>query len=294
MKKRIIFSTLFCFFSLLVAKQLYLDGNSSRGKLYIIGTGPAGPQMATLQALDVIKNMNVFVASEDHLKLFKDYVGKKPILFDPWKGLFTYKGKRLRQLNMEEITKFSRERSKMIEDRVKRIKNHLTEGKNVGLLDNGNPLLFGPSNFYAEEFDSGDIVIIPGMGSDAAALAALGKSVLPAHDACFLLQSSPFYLMDHRMGRFEMFKNISQNPSSVILYMALQMPERLFGLLNQVYPPDMPCAVVFWAGYPDKQRIVKGTIADMASKLKDEKERYMGLLLIGRFLEGKPYNSAIR
>ena len=179
----------------------------------------------------------------------------------------------MRQLNKDERIQFSRERSIMIDERVKIIRTYLNEGKNVGLLDNGNPFLFGPSNWYLEKFDSEDIVIIPGMGSDAVALAAIGKSVLPAFDAYFLLQSSPFYLMDHKLGRFEMFEEISKFPSSVILYMALQMPERLFRLLSQVYPPDLPCAVVFWAGYPDKQRVVKGTIADMASKLENEEEK---------------------
>jgi precorrin-4 methylase len=52
--------------------------------------------------------------------------------------------------------------------------------------------------------------------------------------------------------------------------------------------------VVFWAGYPDRQRVVRGTIADMADTLSKDKENFMGLLFIGRFLEGKPYEAAIK
>jgi len=56
----------------------------------------------------------------------------------------------------------------------------------------------------------------------------------------------------------------------------------------------MPCAVVFWAGHPDRQRIIRGTVADMGEKLSKDKERFMGLLFIGRFLEGKPYAAAMK
>jgi hypothetical protein len=56
----------------------------------------------------------------------------------------------------------------------------------------------------------------------------------------------------------------------------------------------MPCAVVYWAGYPDRQRILRGTVADMGEKLAEDKENFMGLLLIGRFLEGRPYEAAQR
>jgi hypothetical protein len=35
------------------------------------------------------------------------------------------------------------------------------------------------------------------------------------------------------------------------------------------------------------------TIADMGSKLTQEKEKYMDLILIGRFLDGKPYEGAM-
>jgi precorrin-4 methylase len=132
------------------------------------------------------------------------------------------------------------------------------------------------------------------MGSDAAAMAALGKSVLPAHDTRFVIQTSPLSLMASVGGDRQMLIDLRKYPSSMILYMALEMPDVVFSLLSQIYPPDMPCAVVFWAGYPDRQRIILGTVADMASKISQEKERYMGLLFVGRFLKGMPYTSAMK
>jgi precorrin-4 methylase len=289
-QKAIILAVLICSGAWIWSPHIMAD---ERGSFYVIGTGPAGPEMATLQALNTIKQVDVIVASNEHVRLFEDYVGDKPVLFDPWQGLYDYKGKFWRSLNKEEMPEFFRERAALITERVEKIKRFITEGRNVGLLDNGNPCLFAPSHWYAEHFDPQDLVIIPGMGSDAAAMAALGKSVIPAHDTRFVILTSPAYLVNPRIRDFQILKDVSKHPTTLILYMALEAPERLFNTLAQIYPPDMPCAVVYWAGYPNRQRIVRGTVADMGKKLSDMEEKYMGLLLIGRFLEGNPYQSAM-
>ncbi|UCE23057.1 MAG: tetrapyrrole methylase [Candidatus Aminicenantes bacterium] len=276
-----------------MSTQQKADSPSERGLFYVIGTGPAGPQMATLQALDTIQRMDGIAASKEHVELFSDYLKNKPILFDPWEGLFEYKGKFFRELSREDMVEFMKERIRKINERVGLIKSLLMEGKNVGLLDSGNPTLFAPGHWYVEKFEPENVVIIPGMGSDAAAMAALGKSVIPAHDTRFVVQTSPVYLMSPMMGGSQMLKDISKYPTTMVLYNALGNLEQVFTALGTVYPSDMPCAVVYWAGYQEKQKIVRGTVADIVSKLTREKEKYMGLILIGRFLDGKPYEGAM-
>ena len=265
-----------------------------RGHFYVIGTGPAGPRTATLQALDTIKRMDVIVAPDQHVKLFREYVGNKPVLFDPWKGFWDYKGKSYRKLSKEEMDKFKVERFRIRDERVEKIKGLLAQGKDVGLLDSGNPCLFGPSHWYVECFDPEDLVIIPGMGCDAAAMAALGKSTIPAHDTRFVMQTAPFFLTDRAMQDRRILKDLGKYATTMVLYMALSEPKKLFAALGEVLPSDMPCAVVYWAGYPDRQRILRGTVADMGEKISKDKERFMGLLFIGRFLEGKPYEKAMK
>jgi len=294
MKKKIVF---FCLLILLIIGTSVHSGrhsNIERGRLYVIGTGPAGPQMTTLQALETLKRTDVVIASGEHSLLFKDYIRNKPALFDPWEGLFDYKGKSFLELNPAERLEFVRERNLKIEDRVRQIKSHLENGKDVGLLDSGNPCLFAPCHWYVEQFDPEDVVIIPGMGSDAAAMAALGKSVIPAYNSRFVIQTSPFYLTGPMMEDVQLLKNLVQYDPTIVLNSALENPEKLFSKLIQVLPLDMPCAVVYWAGYPYKQKIVLGTVADMGPKLAKEEEKYMGLLFIGRFLKGKPYEGALR
>ena len=280
--------------SALGALEAEAAGAAGRGHFYVIGMGPSGPKMATMQAIDTIKRMDVFLAPKDtQIKLFAEYMGDKPVLFDPWKGFWDYKEKFMFNLNKEERAKFYVERFRLRDERVEKIKALLEQGKDVGLLESGNPSLFGPSHWYAEEMDPADVVIIPGMGCDAAAMAALGKSTIPAHDTRFLMQTAPFFLTDWWEDR-EILKKVVEYPTTMILYMAMYEPQKLFAALEEVLPPDMPCAVVFWAGYPDRERVVRGTLSDMGETLSKDKESFMGLLFIGRFLEGKPYEAAIK
>ncbi len=265
-----------------------------RGHLYVIGTGPAGPQTATLQALDTLRSMDIIVAPQKHVNLFAEYVGQKPVLFDPWTDIWDYKGKSMWKLDETELAAFKTERFKIRDERVAKIKDALARGKDVGLMDHGNPCLYGPSHWYAEQFDLDDVIIIPGMGCDAAAMAALKKSTIPAHDSHFVIQTAPFSLMRWGGKEQAILKDIGKYPSTLIFYMALWEPEALFTALNSSFPPDMPCAVVFWAGYPEKERVLRGTLADMPEKLSKDKEKFMGLLFVGRFLEGNPYDAAMK
>lgn len=276
-----------------------------RGALYVIGTGPAGPRTATLEALETIKRMDAIVAPAKHAKLFADYIGDTPVLFDPWQGLWDYKGKPYSRLNQQEMAQFRVERFKVRDRNLARIKKLLAQGKDVGLLDSGNPCLFGPSHWYVEQMDPSEVVIIPGMGCAAAAMAALKRSVIPAHGVRFLVQSAPFFLLDQKArpdmgfdpnsekGR-QVLEDLAKYEHTLVLYMALRDPVKLFQTLGRYLPADMPAACVFWAGYPGKERVVRGTVGDMGPKLAQDKERFMGLLLIGRFLEGRPYEAAMR
>jgi precorrin-4 methylase len=264
---------------------------SGRGKLYVIGLGPAGPQTATLQALQTIRRMDALVSRPRHLEPFAEYIGDTPVWFDHLAGLWDYQGKFFTQLGPEKLAAFQARRRRLTEERLARIQAFLAQGKNLGMLESGNPCVFSSSHWYTERLDPADVVFIAGMGSDAAAMAAVGASTIPAHRARFLLQSAPFVITDD--GRdLQALKDLAPHRPTMIFYMALKKPGPFFRALRQAFSPQTPCATVYYAGFPDKEKVVRGTLADMPAKLAREPERYFGLLLVGDFLRGSPYLAA--
>jgi precorrin-4 methylase len=280
-------------------------GAWGRGTFYVIGTGPAGPRTCTVEALETMARMDAVVASDKHARLFAEHLGDIPVVLDPWRGLWDYRGKRYAELDRRELAEFKQERFRVRDRNVARIKELMAQGKDVALLDSGNPCLFGPSHWYLEQFAPQEVVVIPGMGCDAAALAALKASAIPAHGARMVVQTAPFFLWDRapRPGMGfdpdspegqEALADVARHQHTLILYMALKEPVKLFQALGRHLPADMPAACVYWAGHPDKQRVVRGTVGDLGPKLAADPERFMGLVLVGRFLEGKPYQEAMR
>lgn len=105
--------------------------------------GPAGPEHATLNAIEDIKKADVFLCDDGTKKLFNKYLEGKTILGDPWKGMFDYKGKLWREIvkmGLEEKMAFQKERIQIREEIVRKIKAEMANGKNVALLDSGDPL----------------------------------------------------------------------------------------------------------------------------------------------------------
>ena len=259
-----------------------------RGRFFVISTGPAGPPTATLQAMETLRQVQAVIASPEQAEMFSEFIGDTPVLFDPWKGLFDFQGKRMRCLDEEEMPLFERERDRIREERVRTIRETLQEGKDVGLLEMGDPFLLGPWTLYTEMLEKQDVVLIPGMGCYSAAMAALSRQIVPSQDIRFLLQASTYSLMGDELEDIDLIKDLAGHPCAMVLYLALIHTSRVFASLKKVFPLNMPCAVIFWAGYPDRERVVRGTLGDMEERLCNEDEDFMGLLMVGRHLEGDP------
>jgi uroporphyrin-III C-methyltransferase len=290
---RISFLILLGLFLLAAGVTPALPGALTPGKFYVVGTGPAGPELATVRALEVIKGADFILCHPTMKKRFPAQLKGKPILADPWKGMFDYKGvswDKLPKLGPEAQRAFQEDRIKIREDIVRRIKEKLAQGKTVALLDSGDPCLFGPSHWFIEGFEPQQVEIIPGVGAFSAAMAALKKSSIPAYDTQFVMQTAPLFLKGS--GK-ELFNKLSKNPATLVFYMGIKELNHLVPLLKKAYSGDLPIAVVYYAGYPGKEKVVKGNLDTILNKIAAEKEQFMGLIIVGRCLEGKPYRGRL-
>lgn len=270
------------------------------GKFYVIGTGPAGPEHATLKAIDTIKKADLILCSESMEQRFSQYLHNKPIMNNhPWKGMFSYKGKSWRDIVQSEtelVQEFARHRIAKRDRMVRRIQAKMREGKTVALLNSGDPCLFGPCHWFVEGFDPANVEIIPGVGAFSAAMAALKKSSIPAYDGRFVLQSAPSFLFDTSAGAAKqkespILKHIAQYPGTLAFYMALPKLESLVAKLKAHYSPDLPIAIVYHAGYPEKEKVVKANLQTILQETAKIDENWLGMVIVGSCLQGKPYRT---
>ena len=77
-------------------------------------------------------------------------------------------------------------------------------------------------------------------------------------------------------------------------YMALRHVDSLILKLKKYHPSDLPVAVVYNSGYPEKEKVVKGTLDTILDDIKFEKENWLGMIIVGRCLEGRPQRGMIK
>jgi precorrin-4 methylase len=274
--------------------------DGGEGKFYLIGTGPAGPRHATLAALDSIQRADFVLCPDSIRKRFAKYLENKNIMeTDPFDAMFSYQGKSFREIlasDPETIRAFHRHRIQRRDQIVRRIKEKIRNGKRVALLTSGDPCLFGPGHWFLEGFAASEVEVIPGVGAFSAAMAALKKSSIPAYDARFVVQTAPFFLFGTDPGGSQepnpaILNDISRYPGTLAFYMALRNFEKLVEKLRSRYPADLPVAVVYYAGYAEKEEIIRGNLSNILEKIQKGDEDWLGMVIAGRCLEGRPYRT---
>ena len=55
----------------------------------------------------------------------------------------------------------------------------------------------------------------------------------------------------------------------------------LVSRFSKYFPSDLPVAVVYFAGYPDKEKIVRSKLSGIADEVEKIDEKWLGLVIIG-------------
>ncbi len=150
-----------------------------RGKLIVVGAGPAGPEHATLKGLEAISKADHVICWSDLQTFFADYIKGKPVL-DPFKETSIFKGKKINELTESEMVEYHEHYLEKTNEVAAIIQEQIKLGKKVVFIETGDPCLFSAAAWYAEKLASEDVEMIPGMSSLSAANAALGKSLIHA------------------------------------------------------------------------------------------------------------------
>ena len=142
--------------------------------------------------------------------------------------------------------------------------------------------MYGPSlQYILKDLDDHFFEVIPGMGAVNAAAAAL-KRPLTTEDSRFVMLASYESLFGEGLQPQEdLLKDISKYKSTLVLYMSLRSMRALVDRFMKYYPADLPVAAVYFAGYADKEYVLRGSLKNIEEQVRKVDEKWLGLVIIG-------------
>lgn len=271
------------------ASLLFILGIASAGvsghaaNLYLIGMGPGDPDLATVKAMRLVREADIiYVLSQDLLERFEQQL----------------RGKDVRDLSGQSVTRYYTRKAKpgAVKDKgagtetgdanrralVRDVKAAVAQAKTVVFLDSGDPLIFGPWVWLLREFGETGMEVVPGVSSFNAGLAAV------RHDPTWAPNSHSVILTADRTHSSDRLEALAAHRCSLVLFTHRSDFSQTLGKLKTQYPPETPVAIVFYAGYQDKQRVVRGTLESIATMIDPQNLPLEHIIFVGGFLTYEP------
>jgi precorrin-4/cobalt-precorrin-4 C11-methyltransferase len=157
-------------------------------------------------------------------------------------------------------------------------------GQDVARVHSGDPSLYGA---IAEQIrllrkDGIDYQIIPGVPAYAAAAAALGQELtIPEIGQSIVL--TRVSMKSTSMPAGETLENFAQTGTTLAIHLGVRALLDIERKLTPYYGADCPVVVAYRVGWPD-QMFIRGTLADIRNKVRDEKITRTALILVGPVL----------
>ena len=158
------------------------------------------------------------------------------------------------------------------------------DGKKCVRVHTGDPAIYGAHREQMDRLDALGIKyeVIPGVSSFLGTAAVLNKEyTLPGKSQTVILTR-----MEGRtpMPPGEKLEDLARHQASMVIFLSVGFLDEMTEQLKAGgYPETTPVAVVYKATWPD-QKIVIGTIADIAAKVKAAGITKTALTVVGDFL----------
>lgn len=227
-------------------------------RVYIIGAGPGDPKLLTVRAAELIASCPVV--------LYTGSLVPRKVLAQarPDAKVLDSKG-----MTLDEIM-----------DVIVAARD---ADQDVARVHTGDPLVFGSTAEQMRRMDALGISyeIVPGVSSFTAAAAVLGRELtLPE-----LCQTVILTRVEGRtpMPDGEKLEDLARHGATLALFLSITLIDEMTSALIPSYGADCPVAVVHKATCPD-QKIVLGTLADIAEKVRAAGIRSQSMIIVGRVL----------
>jgi precorrin-4/cobalt-precorrin-4 C11-methyltransferase len=167
----------------------------------------------------------------------------------------------------------------------------LKQGKMVVRLHTGDPSIYGAIREQMDGLrrlgiEEEAIHVVPGISSFQAAAASLkAEYTLPGVSQTVILTRAGGRT---KVPEKEELERLASHQATMCLFLSVQQMEKVIEKLREGgYPEDTPAAVVYRASWPD-EKILVGTLADIALQVKEAGLTRQSMIVIGRVL-GKAY-----
>jgi len=233
------------------------------GKVFLVGAGPGDPSLITLRGVELIKKADVV--------LYDRLVSKKIISMIPKKAESIYVGRAVGDDYKHQ------------DDTNELMVLYAKTKRNIVRLKGGDPMIFGRGGEEAEYLKKHNIrfEIIPGITSGIGSATYAG---IPLTHRKFA--SSVVFVTGHE--DFEKnkdavrWKKLAKSTDTIVVMMGLS---RIGIISKQLLSGGMdkktPVAVI-QDGTTPKQKIITGTISNIAQKIKQSKIRPPSIIIIGK------------
>ena len=236
------------------------------GKVYLVGAGPGDPKLITLRAVELIKKADVV--------LYDRLVSKKILAMIPKRAVSIYVGRAVG----DDTTHQENTNELMVK--------YAQLKKSVVRLKGGDPIIFGRGGEEAEFLKSFNVKyeIIPGITSGIGSATYAG---IPLTHRQFA--SSVVFVTGHedpeKKTEVVKWKKLAKSVDTIVIMMGLSRIEVISRkLIEGGMDKNMPVAVI-QNGTTSKQKMVKGTISNIANKIKKNQIKPPTNIIIGRVVD---------
>jgi precorrin-4/cobalt-precorrin-4 C11-methyltransferase len=223
-----------------------------RMKLYFVGAGPGDPDLITVKGMRLLSEADLVV-----------YAGSlvNPALLE---------GLKADTMDSNGVS---------LEATAARIIAALREGKKVVRLHSGDPSLYGAilEQMKPLEEVGVEVEVVPGVSSLFASAAALKTQLTLKGVSESLIVTRP---AGTTLERDEL-RALSRHNTTMAVFLGVDRIRDIADSLDR--PADTPAAVVYHASWPD-ERILQGTLADIADKVEAAGISKSALILVGGVL----------
>lgn len=231
-------------------------------RIYFIGAGPGDPELITVKGMELLKKADVLIYAGSLVNPALVAMSQARVKLDS------------QHMSLEGL------RDAMV--------SGAGEGKLVVRLHSGDPALYGAIVEQIAELKTAGIAaeIVPGVSSMFAAASALQTQLTlnGVSDTVIVTRPAGATLAADRI------KELSRHGTTMVLFLGT---EKLDDVIAKVeYAPETPVAVVYHASWPD-QKVVKGTIADIAGKVKSAGIERTALIIIGGVVDPEGYRRSV-